>query len=426
MGISKKDQASLVDNVGNFLVNNSWNLHHITNVVVKQAIEEISPVMAKQDICVWTRVDDGIHTVKKMYNFLRFTSPMVAWHSFIWKEFLPPSRSLLCLRAVQNYLPTDDNLCKKGLFFASRCCLCHSSLETAQHLFLQCPFSVVVWQSVSLLFGKHLCLTGSISDFLLDAMSHRFSSQVAALWCSAIVSGLWVIWSCRNDVIFNDSVPDIHVVLRGVWNAIKEVAFFKIGHMYNSIDELRLLRVLHIPGIPRRAPWIISVYWQSPPVSWIKINTDGSALGSPGEARAGGIFRTSCGYARGSFAFRIGCSFAYLAELQAAIYAVNMAWDRGWHQLWLECDSSYVVGLFQSKSHHVPWTVKPMWLHCLHLVSNMHFRVSHIFREGNVAADLLAKHGVSASTKLWWETAPDFCLYAIYSDFSGRSNYRFN
>ncbi|KAF9614115.1 hypothetical protein IFM89_015377 [Coptis chinensis] len=39
----------------------------------------------------------------------------------------------------------------------------------------------------------------------------------------------------------------------------------------------------------------ISISWQFPPSGWLKRNTDGSALGCPGPAGAGGVLRNEYG-----------------------------------------------------------------------------------------------------------------------------------
>ena len=94
--------------------------------------------------------------------------------------------------------------------------------------------------------------------------------------------------------------------------------------MFNSIDELRIPSLLHISEKSGTAFQIISVFWQLPP-HWLKVNTDGSSLGSLGAAGAGGIFRTASGLPRGTFSFGIQSGYAFMAELSVAIYAIEVA-----------------------------------------------------------------------------------------------------
>lgn len=50
--------------------------------------------------------------------------------------------------------------------------------------------------------------------------------------------------------------------------------------------------------------------------------------------------------------------------------------------------------------------------------------VTHIYREGNRAANALARHGVEHG-EAWWHSHPDFIASFIASDYVGRLNYRF-
>ena len=82
---------------------------------------------------------------------------------------------------------------------------------------------------------------------------------------------------------------------------IKESAFFHIGTMSNSLSELHTLSLLNITAIPPKAPKIISVTWYPPISGWIKVNTDGSIIGTPSCFGAGGVFKNLRGYVIGAF-----------------------------------------------------------------------------------------------------------------------------
>ncbi|XP_055960966.1 uncharacterized protein LOC130015235 [Mercurialis annua] len=185
-----------------------------------------------------------------------------------------------------------------------------------------------------------------------------------------------ILWKVRNAAIFDDIIPNIHQALRMVWTSIRETNYFRCGTMFNSVSELQILKILGINGIVSKAPKIIPVYWQPPPCNWIKVNTDGSALGAPGPAGAGGIFRNSDGHPVGAFAVNVGNDFANVAELFAAINAVEIAWNKNWLSLWLECDSQYVVQLFVSSAIRVP---------CLGCYGSSNYRRLEYLRKGGTS-----------------------------------------
>ena len=210
---------------------------------------------------------------------------------------------MICWRAILGYLPTYDLLLQKGFTFASRCVLCATDVENHSHLFLHCPFSSEIWLAISRLFGRRIQVSGTLKNLISDATQQSLSPQLSALWCVAIVSAIYIIWHVRNASIFDNEPPNIHQALRHVWRSIKETDYFRVGHMFNNLDEFRILKLLSIQGRSGRAPKMILVTWQPPPSGWIKVNTDGSYLGSPGLVGAGGIFRTSSGFPHGAFSF---------------------------------------------------------------------------------------------------------------------------
>lgn len=56
----------------------------------------------------------------------------------------------------------------------------------------------------------------------------------------------------------------------------------------------------------------------------------------------------------------------------------------------------------------VPWQLSNRWNNCKYFCQRMHFRVSHIYREGNSYAYKIANFGVSSHDFTWWDLIPDF------------------
>lgn len=91
---------------------------------------------------------------------------------------------------------------------------------------------------------------------------------------------------------------------------------------------------------------------------------------NPGRATNGGVFRNSLGMFIGAFVESYGVSSSHHSELLAAMRAIELAHDKGWHFLWLECDSTLVT-LACKSLNLVLWNLR----------NKMNFRISHIFRE---------------------------------------------
>ncbi|KAK3198315.1 hypothetical protein Dsin_021730 [Dipteronia sinensis] len=134
-----------------------------------------------------------------------------------------------------------------------------------------------------------------------------------------------------------------------VWRSVYDTNRLGIGCMRSCVDDLLILRQFGLSGLP-------------------------------GGGGCGGVFRTCRSFVKACFAVPLGQVFAFEVELLAASLAINYAWNLGWHRIWLESDSSYVVQLLSIRSNQVIWLVHQAWQRCIHQISHMEFQVSHIFR----------------------------------------------
>lgn len=126
----------------------------------------------------------------------------------------------------------------------------------------------------------------------------------------------------------------------------------------------------------------------------------------------------------GCFSANLGITNASFAEMIGAMMAIEFAHSKGWHKLWLECDSKLVVDAFTNTSL-VPWRLQNRWNNCLLITRSMHFAVSHIFKEGNACADKQAEFGISTVGSIWWDSIPNFVREEFFRNRSGLPNYRF-
>jgi ribonuclease HI len=115
-----------------------------------------------------------------------------------------------------------------------------------------------------------------------------------------------------------------------------------------------------------------------------------------------------------------------VAELHAAMIAIEVAVDKGYTNLWMESDSQLVILAFKSSSV-VPWHLKARWENCLYLTRSMSFFVTHIYREGNFCADRLANIGLSLSfySLAWWIDIPDIIRREYIRNRLGMPNFSF-
>lgn len=293
-------------------------------------------------------------------------------------------------RILHNKLPTDDNICSRGCVLVSMCNLCGGAAETADHLFANCRFAQKNWNWLSNIFNMHI---DPSSFSLLISASKKFSQQVQDVYIAAIINCCWYIWYCRNMLRYESKYIQFHSVLNMIIASFSLSGNFSSGRMYADVPELVILKAFRVDCHPKKVPLIKQISWFPPSCSWLKCNTDGCARGAPGLAACGGIFRNDKAEFHGCFAINLGVQLAFYAELIGAIYAIEISYKKGWHRLWLECDSELVVKAFASVDS-VPWQLRNRWKNCLVLTRNMEFACTHIYREGNSCADKIATHGL--------------------------------
>ncbi|XP_042497525.1 3-oxoacyl-[acyl-carrier-protein] reductase, chloroplastic-like [Macadamia integrifolia] len=136
---------------------------------------------------------------------------------------------------------------------------------------------------------------------------------------------------------------------------------------------------------------------------WV-IGNDGSSLGNPGRAGAGGIARNKEGQICNSFSIYLGIKKIFEAEFEAVLEGLIMAKRYGASEVWVESDSAGVVSVVQK--NQVPWFVLQRWRAILPYLNSISWKISHCFRETNVVADYLAR---KASKSGITETSIEAC-----------------
>ncbi|CAN1120124.1 Putative ribonuclease H protein At1g65750 [Linum perenne] len=79
--------------------------------------------------------------------------------------------------------------------------------------------------------------------------------------------------------------------------------------------------------------------WNPAPYDCVTLNTDGSVLGNPNRAAAGGIFRDHLGRPIATFSTNLGVFSIMRAELRATEIGFRIAWDMGLRKVQLQMDS---------------------------------------------------------------------------------------
>jgi hypothetical protein len=108
--------------------------------------------------------------------------------------------------------------------------------------------------------------------------------------------------------------------------------------------------------------------WKTPRFNRLKVNPDDSVVGSAPWTARGDLFR--------DFALKLGNVLVLHVEQLAMIHAREIAHMNGWHNPWIESDSTAALRAF-SYCNMVPWDLSNCWSNCIHF--GLHVVTSHIF-----------------------------------------------
>jgi hypothetical protein len=119
----------------------------------------------------------------------------------LWNWECPQKIKLFSSLLIEDKLLTWNNLLKRGWQGPRLCLLCRGNEETGLHLFVQCPFTVSIWNKITIHFKLVFGWMGSIVLECFDYWLRRNSA------CSSLPTLIcWYIWNDRNLAIFMFSI----------------------------------------------------------------------------------------------------------------------------------------------------------------------------------------------------------------------------
>lgn len=141
---------------------------------------------------------------------------LIEWEfKVIWKSNIPPSVKVFTYLLLKNRLLTREILVHRNFNPSETGCpLCENDiLESALHLFFNCPYSLEIWHKLSNHMGDALLVQGSSVLEVWRESFNKFKHTPSARkkWEVLFSAGCWQIWKQCNCRIFerNQVVTDI-------------------------------------------------------------------------------------------------------------------------------------------------------------------------------------------------------------------------
>jgi len=159
---------------------------------------------------------------------------------------------------------------------------------------------------------------------------------------------------------------------------------------------------------------MVGISWAKPSEGVIKVNFDGSK--NSHSAAGGYVLRDWSGHLLLAGAFNLGAASILVAEATAMRNGLRTAIEAGFNNIHIEGDNKTLI---QAVQQHIqpPWEIQVLVQDILYFLQKCnHVTVNHIFREGNRAADWLAKLGLSLSSTSLWSQPCHIDLQRILSE----------
>ncbi|KAK1325153.1 hypothetical protein QJS10_CPA01g00002 [Acorus calamus] len=168
--------------------------------------------------------------------------------------------------------------------------------------------------------------------------------------------------------------------------------------------------------------------WEPSYPPWVKLNVDGASHGNPGPSGAGGVFRDH----QATFLLGFSCNTSHntntFAEFYGLFRGIAIWFETHPHfqgSIWIESDSTLVVntikGLVSANTQ-----VQPFVLHTLKLLDLLReWKITHIFREGNMSADKLASLGLGLPSETIFDRPPTALAHFLNEDANEVPQFRF-
>ncbi|VFQ84782.1 unnamed protein product [Cuscuta campestris] len=168
-----------------------WNLEVVQSLFCPRDMDQISRVplqLDSEDKWYWAGETHVEYSVKEAYRRLvgetTSTLGFSQWGQ-IWKIPIAPKIRICLWRTIRNILPVKVALITKGMEIEIECPVCGGAAETIDHIFLQCPLAIEVWNLLG--WSCHLVQTESLVEWMEYQFSKHFVKELK------LVAG--VIWA---------------------------------------------------------------------------------------------------------------------------------------------------------------------------------------------------------------------------------------
>ena len=148
---------------------------------------------------------------------------------------------------------------------------------------------------------------------------------------------------------------------------------------YSTHDSFPIYNLFSLSNALRTSLKIFTILLHYLVFSWVKVNIDGFSKRNLSPASCGVIYRGPREIFLCYFTISIENQTLFYVKLYAIIYSIEFVYHKGWHSLWLECDSMIIYSYLKSDITSPPWQLCTTWLNCPATIKSLRFYYRHIY-----------------------------------------------
>ncbi|XP_077232359.1 uncharacterized protein LOC143869136 [Tasmannia lanceolata] len=341
------------------------------------------------DRIIWKGNPNGKFSLRSAWNQCRTRWAEVPWFKTVWHKGHIPRYSFTTWQAMQNRLSTRDRLCFLGSHRDLSCLLCNAGPESENHLFFRCSYSAWIWRSILWRCGfRRKPLKTLLQEEMWIREKFKGDGQATSIMRLSFCVVVYMIWRERNSRLHGKhpchKTSTLHSCLSIIHSRLAHL------HLDDVISRKNVATAANF-GLPCIQVKIDAVFcsWIRSDHEFYKINTDAAVHNGMGGI--GGLIRNSMGEVQVMFSLRSGCEEIHLLEMKAILHGIILARTEGYESIWIESDSLVAVNVILEK-WECPWKAIPIVEEIRDALRNtQNWKLSHIWREANGAADFLSK-----------------------------------
>jgi hypothetical protein len=200
--------------VQKIVFNHDFSLDHLSQFVeLWNLIQNFNLVDNIEDDISWRLTDDGQYNTKSAYEVQFIGSTLSTLHKSVWKNWAPPKIKFFIWLVYQNRIWTADRLAKRGWPNCGMCPLCKCCIESADHLFVHCRFTLRLWNKAKEWLGLHMLSTNNWADLSFPEWWNMSTSGNGRRGLATFfMLVIWEVWNERNDRVFKNKQAPLQII----------------------------------------------------------------------------------------------------------------------------------------------------------------------------------------------------------------------